>query len=116
MVVSSRSAERVAAAVAQLSAAHGAARVRGVAADVAVAADVDELARFARDELGGVDVWLNNAGSNGARRRAKTLCAAVSRLLCAGYVYDNLVETDPATLAAVVSTNLLVRVALRLRV
>jgi hypothetical protein len=66
VLVNCRSAERVAEAVTQLQATHGAARVRGFAADVSVPDDVDALARYAREELGGVDVWINNAGSNGA--------------------------------------------------
>lgn len=61
-----RNPERVAAAVSELQAAHGSDRVCGFAADVASAADVDALAASACAQLGGVDLWLNNAGSNGA--------------------------------------------------
>lgn len=88
VLVNSRSEERVRAAVTQLQARHGAARVVGFAADVAVAADVDALSSFAVAQLGGVDVWLNNAGSN-------------------GYVFTRLVDTPPSTIAAIVATNML---------
>lgn len=64
--MNSRSADAVTDTVAALRAAHGKERVCGFAADVALADDVDALARYAVAELGGVDVWLNNAGSNGA--------------------------------------------------
>ena len=67
VVLNSRDSERVAQATQQLQAKHGAARVCGCAADVAVADDVDALVQYAVSQLGGVDIWLNNAGSNGTR-------------------------------------------------
>jgi NAD(P)-dependent dehydrogenase (short-subunit alcohol dehydrogenase family) len=76
VLVNSRSAERVAEVVTQLQVTHGTARVRGFAADVSVPDDVDALTQYARDELGGVDVWINNAGSNGT-------CSARVRLTTA---------------------------------
>ena len=88
VLVNSRSAERVQAVVAQLQAQHGAARVVGFAADVAVAADVEALASYAVEQLGGVDAWINNAGTN-------------------GYTFTRLVDTPAATVASVVTTNLL---------
>ena len=88
VLVNSRSAERVQAVVAQLQAQHGAARAAGFAADVAEAADVDALSSFAAHDFGGVDVWLNNAGSN-------------------GYTFTRLVDMPPATIAHIVATNLL---------
>ena len=88
VIVNSRSAARVQDAVAKLQAQYGAARVAGFAADVSVAADVDGLAAFATESFGGVDCWINNAGSN-------------------GYTFTRLVDTPPDTIAAIVATNLL---------
>ena len=44
--------------------------------DVRSPEGVEELAAFARDAMGGVDIWINNAGSN-------------------GYSYAPLIDTDP---------------------
>ena len=88
VLVNSRDAERVAAVVAQLQEQHGASRVAGFAADVAVAAEVDGLLGYAAEQFGGVDVLINNAGSN-------------------GYCFTRLADTPPATIAAVVATNML---------
>jgi NAD(P)-dependent dehydrogenase (short-subunit alcohol dehydrogenase family) len=123
VLVNSRDAERVAETVATLAAKHGAARVCGFAADVAAAADVDALASFAVAQMGGVDVWINNAGSNGApgwRLRHGALFAdsppalhyARARVLlhlCAGYTFAPLTQTSAPVLAQIVATNLLVR-------
>ena len=54
------------------------------------AASVEAMANACVDAFGGVDVWINNAGSN-------------------GYKYDNLEEADPSVLEEVVLTNSLVR-------
>ena len=88
VVLNSRSTARVQDAVAKLRAQYGAARVAGFAADVSVAADVDGLASFAAESFGGVDCWINNAGSN-------------------GYTFTRLVDTPPETIAGIVATNLL---------
>jgi NADP-dependent 3-hydroxy acid dehydrogenase YdfG len=74
--VNSRSQAAVAETVSQLQAKHGQARVCGFAADVALPAAVDALAQYAVSELGGVDCWINNAGSNGTRN-ARVLRARV---------------------------------------
>ncbi|XP_039043072.1 probable chlorophyll(ide) b reductase NYC1, chloroplastic [Hibiscus syriacus] len=39
-------------------------KVVGIACDVCEAADVEKLANFAITELGSVDIWINNAGTN----------------------------------------------------
>lgn len=67
MCVSSRSPERVRETVSALSAAAGAGggSIKGVAADVSKPADVAKLAQFATNAFGSVDLWINNAGSNG---------------------------------------------------
>jgi NAD(P)-dependent dehydrogenase (short-subunit alcohol dehydrogenase family) len=54
-------------------------RVVGTVCDVRSPEGVEELAAFAREAMGGVDIWINNAGSN-------------------GYSYAPLVDTDPELL------------------
>ena len=61
-------------------------RVWGTTADVSDPESVSDLATFASKHLGGVDLWINNAGAN-------------------GYVYENLADSDPAVLREVVLTN-----------
>lgn len=43
-------------------------KVHGVKCDVSSAEDVDNLVEFAKDKLGTVTHWINNAGVNGGRR------------------------------------------------
>jgi chlorophyll(ide) b reductase len=88
LVVSSRSQERVEAAVAKLKDEFPEEHVAGLAADVSVSDDVEALADFALDQLGSLDIWINNAGTTGFENKA-------------------LAESDPDTLEAVVRTNLL---------
>ncbi|KAL5768837.1 hypothetical protein ACOSQ2_015620 [Xanthoceras sorbifolium] len=40
------------------------AKVVGIACDVCEPADVEKLAKFAVNELGSIDIWINNAGTN----------------------------------------------------
>ena len=61
-------------------------RVFGTTADVSDAESVSNLASFASEQMGGVDIWINNAGAN-------------------GYVYENLADSDPAVLREIVLTN-----------
>jgi chlorophyll(ide) b reductase len=65
--ISSRSADRVQETVADLgaAAAAGGGSLRGTAADVSKPADVAKLAQFVTSSFGSVDIWINNAGSNG---------------------------------------------------
>ncbi|KAK8595602.1 hypothetical protein V6N13_000309 [Hibiscus sabdariffa] len=42
----------------------GQAKVVGIACDVCDPSDVEKLANFAINELGSVDIWVNNAGTN----------------------------------------------------
>ncbi|KAK8597801.1 hypothetical protein V6N13_095198 [Hibiscus sabdariffa] len=42
----------------------GRAKVVGIACDVCDPSDVEKLANFAVNELGSVDIWVNNAGTN----------------------------------------------------
>jgi chlorophyll(ide) b reductase len=88
VVVSSRSAERVEAAVAQLRGEFPEYKIVGLPCDVSLSDDVEALADFAQQQLGTVDIWINNAGS-------------------AGFENKELVDSDPAVLETVVRTNLL---------
>ena len=63
VVVTSRDETRVREAVAGLRTDFGE-RVSGVAADVSHAESVDALTAFASEQMGGVDIWINNAGAN----------------------------------------------------
>jgi chlorophyll(ide) b reductase len=85
VVVTSRDETRVREAVDGLRKDFGE-RISGVAADVSRAESVDALTAFASEQMGGVDIWINNAGAN-------------------GYVYENLADADPETLREIVLTN-----------
>lgn len=88
VVVSSRSTERVKAAVADLEREFPGSRVLGQSCDVSKAEEVDALADFAQAQLGALDVWINNAGSAGDQ--------------------NNLLIDSPAeTLDLIIRTNLL---------
>eukprot|EP00959_Pyramimonas_sp_CCMP1952_P448406 9389313-Pyramimonas_sp.AAC.3 len=76
--VTSRSAEAVKATLGDLKGSHKD-RVCGTPCDVSRPADVEALRAFAEAEMGGVDIWINNAGSN-------------------GYSYENLIDTTPEVL------------------
>jgi len=83
--ITSRDADRVASVVAELSRdADG--RVAGIAADVRDAVSIERMATAAVDAFGGVDLWINNAASN-------------------GYAYENLADADPSTLEEIIMTN-----------
>ena len=73
VVVSSRGADVVARAVAEVEAAPGSGRVVGQACDVSDEAAVQALWDAAAGALGGVDVWINNAGLTGPRRNLADL-------------------------------------------
>ncbi|KAL4421663.1 hypothetical protein ABPG77_001204 [Micractinium sp. CCAP 211/92] len=62
--------------------------VHGIGANVARHADVAGLADFARDQLGTVDLWINNAGTN-------------------AYRVGPLASQDPEDIVRVVETNVL---------
>jgi len=86
VVVTSRDENRVLETLASLRNDFGSAKVFGIAADVSNPDSVAKLCAFAKHEMGGVDIWINNAGAN-------------------GYVYANLVECDPDVLKEIVLTN-----------
>lgn len=79
VVITSRSAESVGATVQELEenlregivATEGSSRnklshakVVGITSDVCEPKDVENLAKFATNELGSIDIWINNAGTN----------------------------------------------------
>jgi len=86
--VTSRDSAKVRATVEELRAiAHAkGGKVAGVAVDVRKAESVEEMAEACVAAFGGVDLWLNNAASN-------------------GYEFKNLEDTDPSTLEEIVMTN-----------
>lgn len=92
VIICSRAEDRVAAAVGELqdlaAAQGGRSKVGGMACNVARPAEVARFADFAAEALGGVDLWVNNAGSN-------------------AYAYRPLVEQTGEDIVAVVETNVL---------
>lgn len=73
VVISSRGQSAVDGAVAELAAAPGSGRVVGIACDVGDRAAVQALWDGAADRLGGVDIWINNAGLTGPKRDVSSL-------------------------------------------
>jgi chlorophyll(ide) b reductase len=64
----------------------GLGKIEGIQCDVSDAASVEKLAQFAKEKVGTVHYWINNAGINGGRRPFTTL--------------------EPSTVEAVVKVNL----------
>jgi chlorophyll(ide) b reductase len=88
VVVSSRDANRVQAAVSQLKAEMPGAEVYGLVADVTESPSMEALAAYGLEQMGSIDAWINNAGTKGNHRAA-------------------LADSDPEQLEMVVRTNLL---------
>lgn len=88
VVVCARNGDMVAEAVQELGEEYGADRVAGRACNVSKAGQVRELADFAKERFGRIDLWINNAGTN-------------------AYKYGPLLESDDDDLAAIVETNVL---------
>ncbi|XP_022765621.1 chlorophyll(ide) b reductase NOL, chloroplastic [Durio zibethinus] len=88
IIICSRSAERVKSAVKSLREEYGEQRVWGSQCDVREAEDVKNLVLFAQMNLGYIDIWINNAGSN-------------------AYSYKPLAEASDEDLIEVVTTNTL---------
>lgn len=87
VVITGRTAESVDAAVATLAAEPSAGRLVGRAVDVSDPAATASLWDFAADELGRVDIWVNNAG--------------------VAHTTNPIVETSPDDVRAMVNTNML---------
>jgi chlorophyll(ide) b reductase len=84
--VTSRDGDKVREVVEALRREHGDARVAGAAADVRRAESVEAMAAACCEAFGGVDIWVNNAASN-------------------GYSYDNLEDATPEVLEEIILTN-----------
>ncbi|CAK0785209.1 hypothetical protein CVIRNUC_008415 [Coccomyxa viridis] len=90
VVICSRSGDNVQSVVRELDglAKSSEGSIQGKACNVAKSGDVGSLANYARDTLGTVDLWINNAGSN-------------------AYKYKTLSESTDADLIRIVETNVL---------
>ncbi|TQD82727.1 hypothetical protein C1H46_031696 [Malus baccata] len=88
VVICSRSAERVNAAVQRLRQDFGEQHVSGTNCDVREGENVKDLVSFAQKNLKYIDIWINNAGSN-------------------AYSYKPLAEASDEDLIEVVTTNTL---------
>ncbi|MEQ6902555.1 SDR family oxidoreductase [Nocardioides sp. YIM 152588] len=100
VVVAGRDAARVEAAVAALAGLPGG-EVRGRATDVTDAVAVDGLWAAAAAELGGVDVWVNNAGvAHTTATIAETPVGSVRAMVCTnmlGTIYGSQVAVRGMT-------------------
>ncbi|KAI5073565.1 hypothetical protein GOP47_0011578 [Adiantum capillus-veneris] len=86
VIICSRSGENVDKAVENLTQEFGEQRAYGIPADVRNGESVQKLISFAKEKLGYIDVWINNAGSN-------------------AYTYKPLVETNDEMIMEIVETN-----------
>lgn len=94
VIICSRGEDRVRSTVEELQTlaaqTHGSGnvKVRGIPANVAKAKEVAALADFAVQELGSVDIWVNNAGSN-------------------AYAFKNLVDQSDDDIVSIIETNVI---------
>ena len=90
VVICSRDEERVESTVQALREAHtmSSGRIEGIRGDVACAQDMNDVARFAAEMFGSVDIWVNNAGTN-------------------AYTFKPFFEQSDEDIASVVNTNVL---------
>lgn len=86
--VTSRSEANVNDVVLELRARYGMENVCGIACDVCDHEQVSELSKCCVENFGGIDFWINNAGTN-------------------GYEYNDIIDQDPSTIEEVVKTNAL---------
>lgn len=86
VVICSRSGENVEKVVEEFSQEFGEQRIFGMAVDVRDGQSVEALVAFVKTNLGFVDIWINNAGSN-------------------AYTYKPLVETSDEVIMEIVETN-----------
>lgn len=86
VIICSRSGENVDKAVSSLTQEFGEQRAFGTAADVRNGESVHALISFAKEKLGYIDIWINNAGSN-------------------AYTYKPLVDTNDEVIMEIVETN-----------
>eukprot|EP00882_Tetradesmus_deserticola_P016046 GHRQ01017115.1.p1 GENE.GHRQ01017115.1~~GHRQ01017115.1.p1 ORF type:complete len:320 (+),score=122.70 GHRQ01017115.1:241-1200(+) len=88
VIVCARNEDQVQGVVEELQQKYGAKRVVGKACNVSKADQVKSLAEYAQQQLGSIDLWINNAGTN-------------------AYKYGPLLESDDEDLEAIVDTNIL---------
>jgi chlorophyll(ide) b reductase len=88
VVISSRSEEAVKAVTNELRERHGSGRVTGVTCNVCKAHDVANLVERAQADLGSIDLWINNAGTN-------------------AYSFKSLIDSSASDLMEIVDTNVL---------
>jgi len=86
--VTSRSKGNVDEIVLELQSRYGEENVCGIACNVCHHEQVAELSKHCVERLGGIDFWINNAGTN-------------------GYEYNDIIDQDPSTIEEVVKTNAL---------
>ena len=73
VAISSRGQEAVDQAVTDIAGVVGSGKVVGIACDVSNRAQVEALWQGACDALGGVDIWINNAGITGPKKLVSEL-------------------------------------------
>jgi chlorophyll(ide) b reductase len=93
VVITSRDPTRVSETVGQLtslipSSSSSSQKIVGLPGDVSSAEDVKALGQFALDQLGSIDIWINNAGSN-------------------AYSFKPLIEQTPEEIESIIDTNIL---------
>jgi chlorophyll(ide) b reductase len=88
VVICSRTDDAVRAVVKELRGRFGKKRVSGCASNVCKEADVTNLIKLAKEDLGDIDIWINNAGTN-------------------AYSFKPLVESSESDLISIVDTNVL---------
>jgi len=88
VVISSRTSSAINAAVKEIKEEIPDANIFGSVCDVTKTEDIEELIKFSASKLSNIDIWINNAGTN-------------------GYIYDKLVNIPDDTIKQIVETNLL---------
>ena len=72
VVISSRSEERIQKAVNELESLNYNSMIYATTCDVSIYSDVENLAKFAKEKLKQIDIWINNAGTNSATYKPLT--------------------------------------------
>lgn len=88
VVISSRSKTVIDAAVKEIKEEIPKAKIYSIVCDVTKTEEIEELINFSASQLSNIDIWINNAGTN-------------------GYFYDKLVNVPDDTIKQIVDTNLL---------
>lgn len=88
VVISSRTQSVIDSAVKEIKEDMPNAKIYSSICDVTKTEEIEELIDFSASKLSNIDIWINNAGTN-------------------GYVYDKLVNVSDETIKQIVDTNLL---------